>query len=353
MPRPSDKLYLTKRSNGYYYVGYFLDGRKHWKTTKAKLKVDALKAISQLTELLKAKPKPTTLSAFTADFLSYASNIYASKTREMYFNALKRFERQFGDIRLSEISAKHLDDYIAHRLRPSKPGAHRISPVSVNIELRALRAAMTVAVRWSLLPSNPFRGMRQLRCPEVPPTYFTKSDIQKLLSVISEEWLRDIIVFAALTGMRRGEVLNLRWENIDLKRRMISIQSGVTFTTKQGKRRVLPMSEILYSMLVAKVGQSSCAYVFHLQGQQLRNDQATKGLKKYVKLAGLNARLHFHSLRHTFASWLVQDGASLYEVQKLLGHSNISVTQVYAHLLPESLHGTVNRLNIDPVLPPE
>jgi site-specific recombinase XerD len=57
-------------------------------------------------------------------------------------------------------------------------------------------------------------------------------------------------------------------------------------------------------------------------------------------------RLHFHSLRHTFASWLVQDGVSLYEVQKLLGHSSIAVTQVYSHLQPEQLHATVNRLKV-------
>ncbi len=57
-------------------------------------------------------------------------------------------------------------------------------------------------------------------------------------------------------------------------------------------------------------------------------------------------RLHFHSLRHTFASWLVQDGVSLYSVQKLLGHSSNNVTQVYAHLQPEQLHSTVERLQI-------
>jgi site-specific recombinase XerD len=66
-----------------------------------------------------------------------------------------------------------------------------------------------------------------------------------------------------------------------------------------------------------------------------------------VKEAKLeNHRLHLHSLRHTFASWLVQDGVSLYEVQKLLGHSSIAVTEIYSHLQPEQLHETVNRLKV-------
>jgi site-specific recombinase XerD len=73
----------------------------------------------------------------------------------------------------------------------------------------------------------------------------------------------------------------------------------------------------------------------------------SKSFKTYARNAlGSATKLHFHSLRHTFATWLVQDGVSLYEVQKLLGHSNISVTEIYSHLQPEQLHGTVNRLQI-------
>ncbi len=68
--------------------------------------------------------------------------------------------------------------------------------------------------------------------------------------------------------------------------------------------------------------------------------------KRYVRDLKLPERLHFHSLRHTFASWLVQDGATLYEVQKLLGHSSAKVTEVYSHLQPEELHSTVERIRL-------
>jgi len=69
-------------------------------------------------------------------------------------------------------------------------------------------------------------------------------------------------------------------------------------------------------------------------------------LKDYIRIAKLNEKLHFHSLRHTFASWLAQDGVSLYELQRLLGHSDIAVTEVYSHLQPEQLHSTVYRIEI-------
>ena len=73
---------------------------------------------------------------------------------------------------------------------------------------------------------------------------------------------------------------------------------------------------------------------------------ASHRFKKAVRAAGVDDRLHFHSTRHAFASWLVQAGVSLYEVQKLLGHSSPSVTKVYSHLQPEHLHGTVNKITV-------
>jgi site-specific recombinase XerD len=69
-------------------------------------------------------------------------------------------------------------------------------------------------------------------------------------------------------------------------------------------------------------------------------------MKKAVRAAGLDDRLHFHSARHAFASWLVRAGVSLYEVQKLLGHSSPTVTEVYSHLQPEHLHGRVNKITV-------
>ena len=81
--------------------------------------------------------------------------------------------------------------------------------------------------------------------------------------------------------------------------------------------------------------------------RRLRGEWVSKSFKAAVRRAGLDERLHFHSMRHGYASWLVQKGASLYEVQKLLGHTSITVTQVYAHLAPSELHDTVNRIHLD------
>jgi integrase len=163
--------------------------------------------------------------------------------------------------------------------------------------------------------------------------------------LIREQWLKEIISFAVLTGMRRGEILNLQWQDVDIDRKLVFIQSSPTFRVKCGKKRVIPLNTIAVRLLETKTGKEKSEYVFALNGKKLSEHHVSHRFKYYVDEAKLSDKLHFHSLRHTFASWLVQDGVPLFEIQKLLGHSDISTTQVYAHLLPENLHSTVNRLN--------
>ena len=90
-----------------------------------------------------------------------------------------------------------------------------------------------------------------------------------------------------------------------------------------------------------------CDYVFSLNNKKVAEDWVTHLFKRYVRKAGLpDDRVHFQSLRHTFASWLVQSGATLYEVQRLLGHSSSKVTEIYSHLQPEQMHRTVDRISV-------
>lgn len=222
-----------------------------------------------------------------------------------------------------------------------------VRPITVNIDLRALRAAFSTAVRWQLIPKNPFAGLKHMFVPQQSPVFCTKDDVQKLLATITETWLKDVIVFAILTGMRRGEIVNLRWKDDNLLRRTILVESNPTFITKQGKKRIIPLNDTAFYLLQSRYGKEKSEYVFTLNGRQIFDQWITHAFKKAVRAAKLeDDRLHFHSLRHTFASWLVQDGVSLFEVQQLLGHSSPRVTEVYSHLQPEMRHDTVNRINV-------
>lgn len=334
------KVYLYKRSNGVYYIGYFGDGRKRWKSTGATERPHALSVLTNLKRLLQASPPLMSFSQFSQDFLAYAEGNYSPKTVTVYRGVLERLRAIVGDTPLVSIAPQQIDFYKTARLQI-------VSPVSVNIELRTLRAAFNVALRWGLIERNPLAGIRLTVVPEQAPTFLSKTDFQKLISIIREDWLRKLVMLAVLTGMRRGELVNLRWQDVDLVRKLIHIQSNPTFRTKHGKLRTIPLSEVACHLLNGIRLCSTSDYVFTLNGRKLTEGWVSHKFKYWVYEAKLaNDKLHFHSLRHTFASWLVQEGVSLYEVQKLLGHSNISVTQVYSHLQPEFLHATVNRITV-------
>jgi integrase len=185
-----------------------------------------------------------------------------------------------------------------------------------------------------------------VKVPEKPPAYLCREDFGRLISAIEKPWLKDLVVVAVSTGLRRGELLNLRWVNVDFANRLIHIQSSDGFRTKAGKRRAVPMNESVYHLLWNRSLKSKNDLVFPFKGRIMRGDLLSRRFRLAVKAAGLNPALHFHSLRHTFATWLVQERISIYEVQKLLGHSSIAITQIYSHLAPSELHHAVNKIEL-------
>ncbi len=334
----ASKFKLFKRSNGIYYIIQEEAGKKQYRSTHSTLKSEALKALAECRHLFADKCRPMLLSSFISDFLRYAEGTFSKGTVTIYRSALENFKACAGDILLASITARHFDHFKVARLRKRKP-------VTINIDLRALRAAFNTAVRWKLLDTSPFQGVKLVPVEEQVPTFFTRVDFEKLIGLIKENWLRELTIFAVLTGLRRGEICNLKWEHVDIARRFLRIQSSATFRTKHGKMRIVPLSDPALRLIQQRFSKSPSEYVFTLKDAKMSESWVSHKFKWYVYEAKLNNdALHFHSLRHTFASWLVQAGTSIFEVQKLLGHSDIKVTQVYAHLQPETLYAAVNKI---------
>ena len=279
-----------------------------------------------------------TLREFQKLFLE--SMTLSQGTLALYDVAFNNMVKIVGDLNIELLTAFHWEKY--KRVRSSN-----VSPVTTNIELRSLRAAMNRAVDWKLLSSNPFNRQKLCMVPESVPTFFSVEDFEKLIKAIRDIWFKQIAILGVLTGMRRAEIANLQWGDIDFAQKTIRIQSNADFKTKAGKRRVIAVGETVMEMLaqMRPVNADNSMYVFTLKGKKIKPALLTKKLKKAVKASKVeNQRLHFHSLRHTFASWLAQKGTSIYEIQKLLGHTDIKTTQIYAHLLPNELHKTVGQL---------
>ena len=154
--------------------------------------------------------------------------------------------------------------------------------------------------------------------------------------------LREIITFALNTGMRQGEILSLRWPSVDLFRRALVVERS-----KNGEKRTVPLNEAVMELLKEKsrVRSLTTDLVFH-SGAHTAIDLGN--LRRAFGVAIKKARIedfHFHDLRHTFATRLVQAGVDVYKVQRLLGHKTPTMTQRYAHHSTESLRDGVEVLD--------
>jgi site-specific recombinase XerD len=322
----STKYYLNKRSNGYYYIGWTEGNRRRWKSTKCTTKSDALSFLKSFKSESLVKRKPIRLSEFLDLYQVRVNGSIRTSTLRTYISSGKYFMSVIGDRLITEYTVRDLENYKQIRLGS-------ISPITLNIELRSLKAIFNSAVKWDILSDNPFSKVSLMKTPQRPPVYLKKEEFKKLMDAVKDPLLRDVFLFAVLTGFRKGEILNLKWSGVDLQKRQVTIENSEGFTTKSGKSRTVPMNEIVFDMLMRRQeNRNGCAYVFNRNGYRLNTHYLSHKFKKYVLDLKLNPKLHLHSLRHTAASWLVDAGVSLYVVQKILGHANISTTQIYSHL---------------------
>ena len=333
-------MYLSKR-HGIYYL-WFVDqrGKKKKVSTGTRSRSEALEFLTHFS-LTTAKRSPILLfKEFKEKVLEYVKVNYAPGTYLIYRDSLKRLENIIGDIAIDEITPFHFDQFKSKRL------GENVSPETVNIGLRNIKAAMGFAKRWKLLDTNPFSCLSMAHVPERAPMFFSKDEFQKLYLEIDRDWFREIVVFALLTGMREGEIINLRWFDVDLRNGFVKVECSPNFKTKAGKRRTLPLNKAAMTMLLNKQQINPESLVFTLKGNKIDKYWINHLFRRYREKAGLTRPLTFHSVRHTFASWLALDGVSIYQISKLLGHSDVAVTQhYYAHLQPSELRDAVNKIS--------
>jgi site-specific recombinase XerD len=336
----TSKLYLTKRKNGYYYIGFFEGNRRKWKTTKCTTKSDALQFLRSFEGTKKDAERTPLLSELFTRFESMRGNSVRPSTMASYRLAVNRFKDVCGDKVIDQYTFSDIERFKNAQLE------QKVSKISVNIWLRGVKSVLGFAVRHEWLTKNPVQRSLEFVIPQQSPTYVSKEDFQTLLGKVTVPVLRDLFLFAALSGLRLSEILNLKWSAVDFEKRQFTVSNSETFTTKTGKERTVPMHEEVYKVLSLRRGNGTeDGLVFCKRGGfRLERNYVSKTFKGYVRDAELSEKLHFHSLRHSCASWLVDAGVSLYVVQNILGHSNISTTQIYSHLSQNTLHESVNRV---------
>ena len=337
-------MFLSKRSNGIYYLWYEDELGKPQKTsTRCRRKADALQFVKEFESNQaerKVKLQRISLSLFKEDFLAYSSGVHTIKTQKHFAVAFREFLRVIGDLPLHRISSREIEEFLSIKKAEASSWTSRKYRT-------ALASAFEKAREWNLIVENPFRKTLSPKVPEVTPVFLTQTQFQLILNLTQDQNLKDVLVAAVTTGMRLGELLAMRWEDVNLVNKTILVRCTEEFLTKNRKNRQIPINISLGFILNRRREDCEGGRVFKSKYRRFDAEIVSKSFKQLVRTAGLDERVHFHSLRHTFASWLVQDGASLYEVQKLLGHSSAAVTQIYSHLQPETLHATVNRISLN------
>jgi integrase/recombinase XerC len=334
----TSKLYLTKRRNGYYYIGFFEGNHRKWKTTKCTTKSDALQFLRTFEGTKKDAERTPLLSELFTRFETMRGNSIRPSTMASYRLAVNHFKGVCGDRVIDQYAVADIERFKNAQID------RKVSKVSVNIWLHGVKSVFGFALKHEWIMKSPFQRSLEFSIPQQTPTYVAKEDFQRLLEKVKEPMLRDFFMFAALTGLRLSEILNLKWDKVDFDKRQITIANSETFTTKTGRVRTIPMHDLVFTLLSARKGNAE-GYVFCKKGGfPLLKNHVSKKFKRAVRDAELSEKLHFHSLRHSCASWLVDAGVSLYVVQNILGHSNISTTQIYSHLSQNTLHESVNRV---------
>ncbi len=218
-------------------------------------------------------------------------------------------------------------------------------PKGYRVHFRNVKALFSRAVGWGYVSENPFAKMKLPKLQRLKPKYINELDLEKICMQVESQVLKDAIGFSFYTGLRLSEMVNLKWVNVDLKNIVITIGDD-NFITKSRKSRTIPINKKALEILTARAEyERKSMFVFgNDKGFRYTGDWYSRYFKRAVKKCGMSSEIHWHSLRHSFASNLVQKGASIYAIKELMGHSSISVTEIYSHTNIEMLREAVGCL---------
>lgn len=273
---------------------------------------------------------------FKAKYLAYCvgSKAAGTATRDrMALGSLERFEMPK---KLSDITPELLERWKAARRAQGRGNA------TINRDMKAVKAMMRRAVLWGYLRAWDGASVARLKETRGRLLFYTLEELQRLLGVCGTrfsgfyDWTT-ICLLGARAGLRRSEIYWLAWQDVDLDRRIVSVVPNAEWQPKTGEQRHVPIPPELVRHL-AKVKRRT-EWVIGERPSLAVMSAFFQKISRKAKLAG-----NIHTLRHTYASHLVQAGVDLYVVSKLLGHTDPKQTVIYAHLAPNNLDAAVVRL---------
>ena len=246
-------------------------------------------------------------------------------------NRVLAWAREFGSRPLGQITRAEMETWRRKKMTTCRPA-------TINRDLSRLRRMFSLAVEWELLEESPMAGIRFLRENNARTRYLSLQDCQRLIASCIAPHIRAIVTVALHSGMRLGEILNLRWCDLDFASGFILVRDS-----KNGESRHVPMDATLFALFRAYPHRLGTDLVFSSPAGGRIVDVRT-GFQNACKRAELTD-LHFHDLRHTFASQFVMAGGDLYILKEILGHKSPAMAARYAHVSPTYLIKSIDRMN--------
>ena len=272
-------------------------------------------------------------------FIGYLHNVKgtAENTRLSYrrdLNKLRDFLAAHGVTQVQEISATNLNSYVLYLER------ERFAPATVSRNIASIKAFYHFLWKEHIVKEDITEGLKAPKVTKKLPEILTVSEVDRLLAQPSKDTPKEIRDKAMLellyaTGIRVTELVSLKLSDINLKMNFIICREG----NKQeraipfgGKARNALLAYLEHGRDALTINESEDTLFLNCSGQPMSRQGFWKLLKNYAEKAQINVEITPHTLRHSFAAHLVENGADLYSVQEMLGHSDISTTQVYANI---------------------
>ncbi len=320
---------IYKRGNIYWIRYAGLDGRIIYESSRSDKFKEAEALLIKRKQAIKEgkQPEPLkrignhTFNELVTEYLKWAQRQRSFRSKQGFIRQLSEF---FNGIPLRRFSSRLIEQYQTEKIQKGN------KPATVNRHIATLKHMFTKAVEWDMVEEETLKRIRKVKLlPENNRRlrYLSIGECQSLINACDKH-LKPIVITALNTGMRKSEILNLKWDNVDLKHGFILLDR-----TKNGDRREIPINDTLRQILQGLMRRVDIPYVFYDPRTGKPYQEVKRSFNTALRKAGIKD-FRFHDLRHTFASHLVMSGVDLTTVKELLGHKNLTMTLRYAHLAP-------------------
>ncbi len=277
-------------------------------------------------------------SDYISNFLSYISSDlgYSDNTYVSYEHDIEEFNKYIDNKDIRKVNSTIIKNYIKT--------LEDLAPASISHKISALKTFYNYLVKMNIVETSPLEGIKQPKLGLHIPDYLTIDEVEKLLNIDIKTPYdarnKAILELLYATGLRISELVSLEFNNLDLEECIVRVVG------KGNKERIVPIYDRAIEALQEYInyyrpemlikGNRSLLFINN-HGEGLTRQAVFKMIKKECMIKGINKDISPHTLRHTFATHLLQNGADLRIIQELLGHSSLSTTQIYTHISNERL----------------